>query len=144
MGALGGAKANCEYYGGGDRQASAHYFVGFKGEIWQCVEDFNIAWHCGGMSNIHPKCRNFNAIGVEMCVRKKSTKILKATDTDWYFEDKTVGSTIELVKYLMKKYKVPAGNVIRHYDVTGKICPNPYVYNTTKHTWKAFKKAISS
>ena len=29
------------------------------------------------------------------------------------------------------------------YDVTGKICPNPYVYNTTKHTWDAFKKAIA-
>ncbi|MEQ2713804.1 hypothetical protein AAAU69_08750, partial [Hominisplanchenecus faecis] len=33
--------------------------------------------------------------------------------------------------------------VIRHYDVTGKICPNPYVYNTGTYTWAAFKKAIS-
>ena len=43
----------------------------------------------------------------------------------------------------MQKYGVPASHVIRHYDVTGKICPNPYVYNTTKHTWDAFKKAIA-
>ena len=43
----------------------------------------------------------------------------------------------------MQKYGVPASNVIRHHDVTGKICPNPYVYNSTKHTWDAFKKAIS-
>lgn len=47
VGALGGAKENCIYYGGRDRGSSAHYFVGFDGEIWQCVEDQNIAWHCG-------------------------------------------------------------------------------------------------
>ncbi|WP_242842302.1 N-acetylmuramoyl-L-alanine amidase [Lacrimispora indolis] len=29
-------------------------------------------------------------------------------------------------KELMDKYNVPAVQVIRHYDVTGKICPNPY------------------
>lgn len=30
VGALGGAEDNCRYYGGGNRNASAHYFVGFK------------------------------------------------------------------------------------------------------------------
>ena len=58
------------------------------------------------------------------------------------FEDATVKAAIELTKYLMQKYGVPASHVIRHYDVTGKICPNPYVYNTTKHTWDAFKKPL--
>ncbi len=43
----------------------------------------------------------------------------------------------------MDKYGVPADRVIRHYDVTGKICPNPYVYNTTVHTWDEFKRLIS-
>ena len=43
----------------------------------------------------------------------------------------------------MNKYGVPASHVIRHYDVTGKICPNPYVYNTSAHTWDALKKAGS-
>lgn len=43
----------------------------------------------------------------------------------------------------MKKYGVPASHVIRHYDVTGKICPNPYVYNASAHTWDEFKKKIS-
>jgi N-acetyl-anhydromuramyl-L-alanine amidase AmpD len=33
VGALGGAKENCQYYAGGNRNASAHYFVGFDGEI---------------------------------------------------------------------------------------------------------------
>ena len=143
VGALGGAKENCAYYGGGNRGASAHYFVGFAGEIWQCVEDKDIAWHCGASSYRHPECRNANSIGIEMCVRKKSTETMNATDKDWYFEKATVQSAAELTRYLMKKYNVQAERVIRHYDVTGKICPNPYVYNTGTYTWDAFKKAIS-
>lgn len=82
-------------------------------------------------------------IGIEMCVRKKNTKSMGATDKDWYFEDATVEAAAELTRYLMNKYGVPASHVIRHYDVTGKICPNPYVYNTSAHTWDEFKRKIS-
>ena len=143
VGALGGAKENCQYYAGGNRNASAHYFVGFDGEIWQSVEDANIAWHCGASSYKHAECRNANSIGIELCVRKKNTAHLGAEDKDWYFEDATVKAAAKLTRYLMDKYGVPASHVIRHYDVTGKICPNPYVYNTTAHTWDEFKKLIS-
>lgn len=143
VGALGGAKANCQYYASQYIGASAHYFVGFEGEIWQSVEDGDIAWHCGAPSYVHKMCRNGNSIGIEMCVRKKNTGSLGATDKDWYFEEATVQNTIALTKYLMKKYNVPADHVIRHYDVTGKICPNPYVYNYTQHVWTAFKAAIA-
>ena len=99
-----------------------------------------MAWHCGSG---HHTYKNENSIGIEMCVRKKSTKTMYATDKDWYFEDATVDATVELTKELMKKYNVPVENVIRHYDVSGKICPNPYVYNNTKHTWAEFKERIS-
>ena len=141
VGALGGAKANCQYYASKYIGASAHYFVGFSGEIWQSVEDGDVAWHCGASSYKHAECRNTNSIGIELCVRTKGSQA--ADSKDWYFEDATVKAAIELTKYLMQKYGVPASHVIRHYDVTGKICPNPYVYNTTKHTWDAFKKAIA-
>lgn len=140
VGALSGAEANCHYFYSTYRGASAHYFVGYQGEIWQCVEDADMAWHCGSG---HHTYKNENSIGIEMCVRKKSTKTMYATDKDWYFEDATVDATVELTKMLMKKYNVPVENVIRHYDVSGKICPNPYVYNNTKHTWAEFKERIS-
>ena len=142
-GALGDAKANCNYFAGGNRNASAHYFVGYDGAIWQSVEDKNVAWHCGAKSYKHAECRNANSIGIEMCVRKKSTASMGATDKDWYFESATVEAAAELTRYLMEKYNVPASHVIRHYDVTGKICPNPYVYNTMAHTWDEFKQLIS-
>ncbi len=143
VGALGGAKENCQYYAGQYIGASAHYFVGFEGEIWQSVPDEDVAWHCGANSYKHKECRNSNSIGIELCVRKRDTSRLGAEDKDWYFEDETVAAAVELTKYLMKKYGVPASRVIRHYDVTGKICPNPYVYNTTAHTWDEFRKKIS-
>lgn len=144
VGALGGAKANCQYYAGQYIGASAHYFVGFDGEIWQSVTDEDIAWHCGASSYKHKECRNSNSIGIELCVRKRNTARLGATDKDWYFEDATVKAAAELTRQLMDKYNVPASRVIRHYDVTGKICPNPYVYNATAHTWEEFKRLISS
>ena len=34
---------------------------------------------------------------------------------------------------LMKKYNVPAENVVRHFDVTGKLCP---AYWTNDAVWK--------
>lgn len=140
VGATGGAEANCKWYAGADRRASAHYYVDFDGSVWQSVEDQNIAWHCGAKSYKHPECRNANSIGIEMCVRNKGSQA--DTSRDWYFEDATVQTAIALTKELMAKYNIPADHVIRHYDVTGKICPNPFVYNHTKHTWEAFKAAL--
>lgn len=124
--------------------ASSHYGVGYEGDMYQYVEDEDIAWHCGGTTSYkHPKCRNSNSIGIEMMVRKRSTRTMNATDKDWYFTDATIAATIDLVKMLMKKYHIPADHVIRHYDVTGKICPNPFVYDTGVMTWAKFKAAIS-
>ncbi len=150
-GGFGTAEQNCRYFAGGDRQASAHYFVDYDGEIWQSVEEENIAWHCGSKKsrqsdkrlNQNEECCNENSLGIEMCARKKNHDSLEAKDEDWYFEDATVEAAVELTRYLMKKYDVPAENVLRHYDVTGKICPAPYCHNTTKHTWEEFQKAIA-
>ena len=148
VGATGGAEANCKYYADKYLGASAHYFVGHKGEIWQSVEDKNIAWHCGGSKyanteggTFHGLCTNANSIGIEMCVRNNGNHA--DYSADWYFEDATVAATIELTKELMEKYNIPAERVIRHYDVTGKICPNPFVLNDDKHTWSQFKAAIT-
>ena len=140
VGATGGAEANCRYYAGQYVGASAHYYVDFDGTIWQSVQDGDIAWHCGAKSYVHPECRNSNSIGVELCVRNSGSKA--ADSRDWYFEDATVQAAIRLTRELMAKYNVPADHVIRHYDVTGKICPNPFVYNHTVHTWDAFKAAL--
>lgn len=70
VGATGGAEANCRYFYDTYRGASAHFFVGHNGEIWQCVEENDTAWHCGAKTYKHKECRNSNSIGVELCVKK--------------------------------------------------------------------------
>lgn len=147
VGALGGAEANCSYYASGDIGASAHYYVGFSGEIWQSVEDCNGAWSVGGGKQgsgggaFYGKADNYNTLNIEMCVRKRSTATMNANDQDWYYEEATVKATIELTKILMQKYGIPVDWVIRHYDVNGKTCPNPYVLD--EFAWQAFKKKLS-
>lgn len=135
VGALGGAEANCKYFYSVNRGASAHYFVGHEGEVWQCVEDADIAWHCGAKNYIHTTCRNSNSIGIEMCCRKDAAG-------RWYFEPQTVAATIDLVRELMAKYDIPVEHVIRHYDVTGKTCPQPYVAD--EQAWRNFKAQLTS
>ena len=134
VGAEGGAEANCKYFERFYRGTSAHYFVGHAGEIWQCVEDKDIAWHCGAVKHKHAECKNANSIGIEMCCRKGAN--------GWYFEKATITSTIGLVKELMAKYGIPVDRVIRHYDVTGKRCPEPYVRNTAD--WNLFKSQLTT
>lgn len=139
-GSLGDAENQASYFAGGNRGASAHYFVGYKGDIWQSVDDSNIAWHCGSKKYRHPVCRNANSLGIEMCAKTKGDPT--KADENWYFEDATVKATIELVKELMDKYHIRPFDVIRHYDVTGKICPAPYVFNNGEHTWEEFQMGI--
>jgi N-acetylmuramoyl-L-alanine amidase CwlA len=43
---------------------------------------------------------------------------------------------------LMAIYYIPVENVIRHYDVTGKKCPEPYVRDSK--AWEAFKLALGA
>ncbi len=67
---------------------------------------------------------------------------MNASDKDWYFTDQTYTAAVQLVRQLMAELDIDAGHVVRHYDVTGKTCPNPFVFNAGAHTWAGFKKAI--
>ncbi len=140
VGAVSTAVNNAKYFKSVNRRASAHYFVD-DNSICQCVEDKDAAWHCGGGlqglfgHKYYKKCLNSNSIGVEMCCYKNSKGKLDISD-------KTIANTIELVKSLMKKYNISSNNVIRHYDVTGKKCPAPFVSDSKK--WNNFKSKLTS
>lgn len=127
------AQGNGNYFAQANRNASAHYFVD-ENEVVQSVKDTDTAWHCGAKSYKHLKCRNDNSIGVEMCSEKDS-------NGQYYINEQTQNTAIELIKVLMKKYNIPLESVLRHYDVTGKICPEPFVRNQVH--WLDFKKKLS-
>ena len=83
----------------------------------------------------HPECRNGNSIGVEICSDKDA-------DGLYYFTDETLETAAELIRELMKKHDVPIERVIRHYDVTGKECPAPFV-GAGYEDWKEFKELVN-
>lgn len=125
------AKGNGKYFAGNKVGASAHYFVDDK-DIVQSVEDNYTAWHCGGKKYYSP-CRNETSIGVELCSRRDE-------EGNYYFSEATINNAVVITKNIMSKYNIPPERVIRHYDVTHKICPAPFVNNTK--LWQNFKKRL--
>ena len=153
FGSLGTAEAVARHFRTAYRGASAHYILDEGNNIYQSVEDGDIAWHCGTSGKYyHPACRNSNSIGIEVRPRKVNTKSLKASDTDWYFTDEVIERLDEFTKYLMKKYNIPAENVLRHYDITRKYCPRPFMGDDINNyhkvsgneMWKRFKARLSA
>lgn len=135
VGATGGAEANAKYYrGASDVGASAHYFVDHApgAGIWLSVREEDTAWHCGARRYIHPTCRNDNSIGIEMCCHKRP-------DGSWYIDEETMAAAAALGREIIARYNIPMENVLRHYEVTGKLCPRPLIDDTL---WKNFKKRL--
>lgn len=128
------ARNNCDYYHRvGGLQASAHYFVDEHGAM-QSVRECDTAWHCGARAYWHPECRNGNSIGIEMCSRKRA-------DGSYYIKPETVANAATLAKDIMQRYGIDTDHVLRHYDVTGKRCPMPWVDDPAQ--WTAFKDMLT-
>lgn len=132
------AMNNAKYFQTGGRGASAHYFVDDY-FIYRSVPDNFIAWSVGGKKlatgggSLHGICVNTNSISVEMCDTVRDGKNNVSA--------KTRANTIELVRELMQKYSIDINHVIRHYDVTGKLCP-AYYASKNNSMWEAFKNDI--
>ena len=127
------AEGNCKYFSAAGRNASAHYFVDER-ETWRSVRDKDRAWHCGGKVYYHPKCRNSNALGIELCSRKDKRGA-------YYFKPETIARAVALTRAKMAEYGIPPEHVVRHYDVTHKMCPAPFVQDAA--AWQAFKNALT-
>ena len=112
------AAGNLRYFAQNVVKASAHYFVD-DDSITRSVPDDYVAYHCGAYQYKHPSCRNANSIGSEMCDAKRDGKVMAT--------EKTIQNAAELVYQLCKQYKIPYDHIIRHYDVTGKLCPAYWV-----------------
>ena len=142
-GAEGTAKNNIDYFNGGNRSASADFFIGQNGEIWQYNPDLKryYSWHCGGGrqsdrgGSFYGKCKNGNSIGIELCTHQGGD--------GWIFYDATIAATRILVRYLMEEHGIKAANVIRHFDVNGKYCPNVYGWLSPSTKWDKFKASLS-
>ena len=102
---------------------SAQYIVGLDGEVIRCIPDSEIAYAAAN--------QNADTIHIEVCYRQKSGE----------FEESSIAALGELVRSLMNTYAIPAGKVVRHYDLTGKLCPAYYV---DEARWNALHERITS
>ena len=132
--------------------ASAHIFVDSKEAI--CIIPLDeVAYHANdhyernangevfrGIPELTPNANKLS-LGVEMCVEK-----------DGSISQSTIQRTAIVIAELCKTYQIDENDIVRHYDVTHKLCPKPFVdhperFNEFKEQVKAMlnppKKSVS-
>lgn len=122
------ARQNRDYFEGlKDSQitkASSHFIVGLDGEIVQCIPSWEIAYASND--------RNGDTIAIECC----------HPDETGRFNKETYQSMVNLTAWLCVKFGLDSDDVIRHYDVTGKICPKYFVED--EEAWNEFKGYVQA
>ncbi|MFJ5713608.1 N-acetylmuramoyl-L-alanine amidase [Neobacillus sp. NPDC093127] len=92
---------------GNDRTASWHLQIDDH-EVIQSIPFDEVAWAAGDGRN---GPGNRTSIHIEMCVN---------ADGDY---EKTVSNTVEVVQYLMSRFKISIDHIVPHKHWTGKNCP---------------------
>ena len=150
--ATGNARANASWFGNPAAQASADFVVDDT-EIVQINGDIRnrYCWAVGGRESakyggeLYGIAKNSNTISIEICSNNKLRKMTYPNDPNYYFTDAAVNNAIELTKYLMKEYNIDADHVVRHYSISGKLCPGISGWNKDSgddSKWLEFKEKI--
>lgn len=120
------AQNNRDYFEGlkdsHETKVSSHFVVGIEGEIVQCIPSSEIAYASNS--------RNSDTLSIECCHTDKTGEFTEATYT----------SLVRLTGWLCYRFNLTSEDVIRHYDVTGKICPKYYV--DYPNAWEQFKADV--
>lgn len=122
------AQNNRDYFQGlkdsHETKVSSHFVVGIQGEIVQCIPSTEIAYASNS--------RNSDTLSIECCHEDESGK----------FTEETYISLVRLTGWLCWRYNLTSQDVIRHYDVTEKICPKYYV--DYPEEWEKFKQDVEA
>lgn len=92
-----------------ERAASAHFIIGYDGEIIQCIPLEEEAYAVIG--------RNSDSISIECCYISE----------DGAFTQETYDSLVYLLAMLTERYDLSTQDILRHYDCGRKLCPLYYV-----------------
>ena len=105
-----------------ERAASAHFIIGYEGDIVLCVPLDEVAYAV--------KTRNYDSVSIECCY----------INEDGSFTQETYDALIELLVWLIKEYDLDTDNILRHYDCGGKKCPLYYVEHEDR--WEQLKQDV--
>lgn len=106
-------------------KASAHYIIGLLGEIIQMIPEEEISW-CTNSANAY-------TISIEAC----------HPDSTGRFNAATYASYVALCADICRRWGLDPlhGGLIRHYDVTKKVCPKWFVDHPD--AWEQFKQDVA-
>ena len=104
--------------------ASSHFIISMDGEIVQCIPLSEVAYASND--------RNNDTIAIECC----------HPEADGKFSDATYASLVELSAFLCKSFHINPQELLRHYDVSGKLCPLYYVEHPDE--WQELKDRIEA
>ncbi|HJC46954.1 MAG TPA: N-acetylmuramoyl-L-alanine amidase [Candidatus Lachnoclostridium pullistercoris] len=102
---------------------SSHFIIGLEGEIIQCIPLSEISYASND--------RNGDTVSIECCHPDSSGK----------FTDATYSSLVRLCAWLENQLDLNERSLLRHYDVTGKLCPLYFVEHESE--WNAFKEDVA-
>lgn len=92
-----------------ERSASAHFIIGYEGELIQCIPLEEQAYAVA--------TRNEDSVSIECCY----------LDEDGMFTQETYDTLVHTLAWLKQEYHLSADDILRHYDCGGKKCPLYYV-----------------
>ena len=105
-----------------EASVSAHFVIGYEGEIIQCVPLNEIAYAV--------MTRNYDSVSIECCYLAE----------DGSFTQETYDSLISLLAWLTDIYDLDTEDILRHYDCGGKKCP--LYYTEHEDAWEQLKKDV--
>ena len=124
------ARANRNYFeslasGTDGVYASSHFIVGLEGEVLECVPMTEIAYASNS--------RNDDTLSIEVC----------HPDETGEYGPETYARVVELTAWLCWEFHLdPETDVIRHYDVSGKLCPLYYVEH--EEAWEQLLRDVET
>lgn len=92
-----------------ERSASAHFIIGYEGELLQCIPLDEQAYAVA--------TRNEDSISIECCYLAE----------DGSFTPETYETLLHTLAWLLDEYHLSTKDILRHYDCGGKKCPLYYV-----------------
>lgn len=116
------AQQNRDFFAQPDTEVNSHFVIGLEGEVIQCIP-------LDEKSSATNE-RNIDTISIEVC----------HPDETGQFTEESYASLVKLTAWLCDHEHIGRDRVIRHYDVTGKLCPLYFVEH--EDAWEQFKQDV--
>ncbi|MBP5561014.1 MAG: N-acetylmuramoyl-L-alanine amidase [Muribaculaceae bacterium] len=129
-----------------NRQASADFAVD-DAEMVQFNPDLDnyYCWAVGDKKSATSiaDATNRNTISIEICSTLRKGTATVPNHEGWEFTEAALANAARLAKILMRKYNIPIERVVRHYDISGKVCPGIRGWNNAPLYTKEGKKTAN-